>query len=170
MASVLAAGVKPASQTRSSSPRPSGRAAPFGPHHDRVEGVVRLGERLCVANGEAHSTRCAAGSGSGDTQHLRGDVDADDLPVRAEIGGELQGCLAELAADVEVPLTGALAELAALPGAQPSRRLAPCSAVHRGHEHRDVRIPIDHLVPEPVPAIRGHARRLRAIHGAVNTC
>ncbi len=69
-----------------------------------IEAVVRLVEGAGVADGEANSAPERTCAGSGDPKHLRGDVDADQLPGVAEIGGERVRSLAQAAPDVEQPL------------------------------------------------------------------
>jgi len=131
----------------------------FGSHD--VEGIVRLGERTGVANSETHPTRCDAHLRSGDAHHLRRDVDTDDLAISTEIVSQGERCLAEPTAHVEQPLSATETQLAALPRAQPARRLPLRGGVHRGEEHRYVRIVIDQLVAEAVRVIDGHTPKLR---------
>ena len=114
-----------------------------------------------IAHGEAHATTRGSGVRPSDAQHLLGRVDADDLAAVTEVLGERERGFAEAAADIEEAFATGQAELVSLPGPQPARRVPPGGSLHRGEEHRDVRIVIDSPVAQPVRVLRPHAARVR---------
>ncbi len=52
-------------------------------------------------------------------------------------------------------------QLVPLPFTQPARRVPPSDGIHRGQEHRDVRIVVDPSIPKTVRVLCAHLGSLR---------
>jgi len=128
----------------------------FGSHD--VQAIVRLVERAGIADRETHETSCGTCLRPCEAQHLSRDVGTDDLTVITEILSEDERDLAETTAHVEEPLTVTEPQLISFQCTQSPRRLPPCGGVHRGEQHRHVRIVVHPLEPRPcVSAVPMHA-------------
>ena len=82
-------------------------------------------------------------------------------PAVTEVLGERERGFPEPAADVEQSFALGQVELVSLPCPEPARRVPAGGPVHRGEEHRDVRILIHPLVAEPMRVLCRHGTRVR---------
>jgi hypothetical protein len=140
---------------------------PLGP--DGVEGRVGLVERQGVTEDEAHGTPRGARSHPGDAEHLRALVDPDDLAAAPEELSQVDGCVAETAADIEKAVAFGQAEVSPLERSELSRCVPRPSDVHGAKQHSNVLVAVDIAMvgrpraPRPGPrggALAGVVRRL----------